>query len=82
MRVARIAVGGIEFVLVPGGPARLGFDANRFEPTDRVASAQRPCRLRNLDARDEAGGPTPITTMSATQVTLCRSPGAIERGEG
>lgn len=34
VRIARIAVGGTEFVLVPGGPARLGFDADRYEPTD------------------------------------------------
>ncbi|MFF5230823.1 hypothetical protein [Dactylosporangium sp. NPDC000521] len=34
LRVARIAVDGTEFVLVPGGPARLGFDAGRFEPAD------------------------------------------------
>jgi hypothetical protein len=34
LRTARIAVDGVEFVLVPGGRARLGFDAHRFEPTD------------------------------------------------
>jgi hypothetical protein len=34
LRVARIVVDGTEFVLVPGGQARLGFDADRYEPTD------------------------------------------------
>lgn len=33
IRLARFTVRGREFVLVPGGTARLGFDAGRFEPT-------------------------------------------------
>jgi hypothetical protein len=35
LRVARLVVDGTEFVLVPGGAARLGFDADRYEPSER-----------------------------------------------